>query len=396
MGFLAGVPPNVRWLVFLLTPLTVGVGYFGILVGAYLPEIGVPVNAIGLLLGTMGISMVVSAVPLGLLSDRVERKRILIPAGFVFPLILVVFAMTRDLAVLLIASAVAGIAEGAFLTTWNAIIADQTTPENRNAAFALSFIVFTLGSGLGLALPLAFPAVEGATGWDPHAVHVGALLILALASYISPAGLWFLLRGYRQVPHEREAGGPRGSLRPLLKFSGLNGLIGLGAGFIIPLIPTWMLLRFNVSDEQSGPLLAIAGLTMGLAAVSSARLAKRLGAMRAIAITQGTSTIFMLAMVATPTAWIAGGVYVLRAALMNMASPLMDAFLMGIIPREQRGLASAVNSLIWRLPNSITTVIGGAILASGNLELPFYLATAFYAAGIVGLYATFKSVRPRA
>lgn len=384
----------MRWLVFLLTPITVSVGYFAVVVAAYLPEIGVPADAVGLLLGTMGLSLVVSAVPLGLLSDRVERKRILVPAGVVFPFALLAFALTTDLSVLLVASAVAGIAEGAFLTTWNALIADQTTPDTRDAAFSLSFIVFTIGSGVGFALPLAFPPIESATGWDTHAVHVGALALLSALSFISPAGLWVLLRHYRQKPREAGPKGPRGSLRPLLKFSGFNGLIGLGAGFIIPLIPTWLFLKFGVPDTYSGPLLAVASLTMGLAAVVSARLAKRYGAMRSIAAVQGMSTVLMLSLAAMPTALAAGVVYIARAALMNMASPLMDSFLMGIIPRDQRGLASAVNSLFWRLPNSITTVFGGLILASGDYALPFVLATVFYATGISGIYASFRRVKP--
>ena len=390
------MPRNVRWLVLLLTPITVGVGYFGVVVAAYLPEIGVPADAVGLLLGTMGLSLVVSAVPLGLLSDRIERKRILVPAGVVFPFTILAFALTTDLGVLLVASAAAGVAEGAFLTTWNALIADQTTRDNRDAAFALSFLVFTLGSGLGYALPLAFPAIEGAAGWDTHSVHVGAMVVLSAFSFLSPAGLWLLLRPYRQKPRERRVIRPRGSMRPLLKFSGLNGLIGLGAGFIIPLIPTWLFLKFGVPDTYSGPLLAVAGLTMGLAAVLSARLSKRYGAVRAIAMTQGASTVLMLSLVAMPTAVLAGAVYVARAALMNMASPLMDSFLMGIIPPEQRGLASAVNSLIWRLPNSITTILGGLILASGDYALPIVLATAFYVVGISGFYATFRDVKPSA
>jgi len=393
-GLFSTIPRNVRSLVLLLTPITVAVGYFTIVVAAHLPNIGVGSGEVGLLLGTMGLSLVASAVPMGLLSDRIERKRILVPAGIVFPFTMLAFALTTNLAVLLAASAMAGVAEGAFLTTWNALIADQTTTENRNAAFSLSFIVFTLGSGLGSALPLAFPPIGAAGGWDSRSVHSGAMAVLALLSFTSPAGLFLLLRNYRQPPSPPKALRPRGNLRPLLKFSGLNGLIGLGAGFIIPLVPTWLFLKFGVPDTYSGPLLAVAGLTMGLAALTSARLAKRYGQIPAITMTQGLSTVLMLSLVAMPTAALAGIVYIARAALMNMGSPLMDSFLMGIIPREQRGLASAVNSLVWRLPNSITTIIGGMILATGDYNLPFFLATAFYGVAVIGIYATFRNVKP--
>src|SRR5439155_1197683 len=91
---------------------------------------------------------------------------------------------------------------------------------------------------------------------------------------------------------------------------------------------------------------------------------------------------------------VAAGFYLVRAALMNMSAPIADSFLMGIVPPEQRGLASAVNSIIWRLPNSITTVFGGLLMQAGNYDLPIFLATAFYAAFVSGFYAVFRNVKP--
>jgi len=182
--------------------------------------------------------------------------------------------------------------------------------------------------------------------------------------------------------------------RPLLKFSGINGLIGLGAGFFIPLVATWMLLKFAVQDTWSGPLLALANVTIGIAAIGSTPLAKRYGPVRAIVMAQGLSTAFMLSLAFTTNAVLAGGLYLVRASLMNMSAPIGDSFLMGIIAPEQRGLASAVNSIIWRLPNSVTTVLGGILMAAGYYDLPIFLATAFYVASISLFFTVFRDVRP--
>jgi len=73
---------------------------------------------------------------------------------------------------------------------------------------------------------------------------------------------------------------------------------------------------------------------------------------------------------------------------------LMDSYLMGIIAPEERGLASAINSIIWRLPNSVTTIAGGLILGAGLYSLPFLLATGFYATAIFLFYMVFKKVGP--
>jgi predicted MFS family arabinose efflux permease len=79
---------------------------------------------------------------------------------------------------------------------------------------------------------------------------------------------------------------------------------------------------------------------------------------------------------------------------MNMAAPLTDSFLMGIISKEERGLASAINSIVWRLPHSVTTVVGGVLLGMGLYDIPFFLATIFYAISITLFYINFKAWSP--
>jgi predicted MFS family arabinose efflux permease len=226
-------------------------------------------------------------------------------------------------------------------------------------------------------------------------IHRYSTVVLAALSVISPIGIAQVLKGYTEPTRTKRTGGLR-SLGPLWKFSGVNSIIGLGAGFIIPLVATWFYFRFSIPDTYTGPLLAISNMTIALAAIGSPFLSKKLGTVNAIVLAQGSSTIFMFAMAFAPDPLLAGVLYVVRAALMNMSSPLADSFLMGIVPTEQRSLASAVNSLVWRLPNSVTTILGGWIMATGNYGLPIFLATSLYVIGIAGFYGVFRNVKPAA
>ncbi len=421
----ANVPPKVRRLILFGSPTNVAGGFFFVIVSAYLPELGRQyVEIVGLVLGVSGLTMVLTAVPLGILSDRRGRKTMLIAGSATFSPILLVFALTRDPAILVLMGLLSGVAQAAFLSTWNALIADGTPLEHRNSAFAMSFVVGTTTSGMGFAFPLVFPALEGATGLDPLAVHQAFLVIFGLLALATPASFALLLRHHVEIPRPRRAPGPAreprpplgraflrwarvrvraglresrvrlGSHRLLLRFSLINSFIGLGAGFIIPLIPTWLFLKFGVPDSYSGPLLAVSNIAMGLAGFVSAGLASRYGSVRAAVLTQSLSTGFMVSLAFIPDPALAGGLYVVRAALMNMASPILDSYLMSIIAPEERGFASAVNSIIWRLPNSISTVLGGIILAAGHYDVPFLIATAFYVIGISTFYAAFRNVRP--
>ena len=390
----AAVPPKVRRLIVFGAPTNVAGGFFFVIVSAYLPEVGLGSEIVGLILGVSGLTMVLTAIPLGIVSDRRGRKTMLISGSAAFAPVLLVFAFTSNPAVLVLMGVVSGIAQAAFLSTWNALIADGTPLEGRNAAFAMSFIVGTTTSGLGFAFPLSFPAIGGWTGLSSSAVHHVFLVAFGLLAAATPIAFTLLLRHHVEIPRPKTAMRRPRKLGLLLKFSLINGFIGLGDGFIIPLIPTWLYLKFGIQDTYSGPLLAVSNIAMGLAAFVSAGLAKRYGSVRAAVMTQSLSTGFMVSLAFVPNPLLAGGLYVVRAALMNMASPILDSYLMSIIDPEERGFASAVNSIIWRLPNSISTVFGGIILARGLYDLPFLIAAGFYAIGISAFYTAFRNVRP--
>jgi MFS family permease len=400
---MASVPTRVKLLILTQLLNTLGFGYFMIYLSGYLVEVKVlDAAGVGIIFGIESLVMIAAGIPLGILSDKRERKWFLIVGNLLLPPMMFIFALTNDFSLFLVAALLAGLGEAASLSSWNAIIADQTDPSNRDAAFSLSFIVSNVGISAGLALPLVMPLLEGAWGMSPAQVHSGALLLVGIASIFVPPVLWALLRNYHEKPKEEEETKDRGDMRLLLKFSGMNGLIGLGAGLIMPLMATWLLYKFSVSNTFSGPYLALSGMTIAFAAVGSSRLSKRFGLFKAILMTAGSSTVFMFSMAFIPNLFIAGGVYIIRASLMNMASPLMDSYLMGIIHPGRRGLASAISAIVWRLPNSLSTILGGFILATGYrtgnhflYDVPWLGAVAFYVAGITLLYANFRNVKTK-
>jgi len=250
----------------------------------------------------------------------------------------------------------------------------------------LSFVTFTIASGAGSLLPALFPYIPLSLS-NAHRVAFVLLGILGLGTTFA------VLKWAVDIKPKASRRGilPRKSLGIILKFSAANMMIGLGAGLIIPLIPTWFYLRFNETDVFSGPLIALSNLAMGLAAVGSPAIAKRIGLVRGIVTTQILSTLFLFAMPFAPMALVAGPLYIVRAMLMNMSSPLSDTFLMNLIAEDERATASSFNVVIWRLPNAASTVIGGSLLNSGELSVPFYLCTVLYVSSIALFYTLFRN-----
>ncbi len=397
------VPTRVKLLIYSQALNNFTLGFLLIYLTAYLLETGT-LNAFqaGIVLGLETAVVIFAGVPMGILSDRKGRKKFLIFGNAAIPASLIIFALTNDFGWFLVGGALLGVAEASALGSWNAIIADQTDLGNRDSAFSLSFVVGNVFMSGGFALPLALPTIQPLLGMSMQAIHSGILLVSGIASISVPFFIWLLLRGYHEVPQPKQAEGNPGELRLLLKFSGLNGIIGLGAGLIIPLLGSWLLYKFAVQETYSGPFIALANVTIAFAAIASPRLSKRYGLFKSILMTAGSSTFFMLSLAFIPNVLLAGGMYLIRASLMNMASPLLDSYLMGIVQPNRRGLGSAISAIVWRLPNSVTTLVGGFILYTGLVtgnaffyDLPWILASGLYAIGIGLLYVTFKNVKPK-
>src|SRR2546422_8988945 len=138
-GFFSKIPRKLKWLIVALVFNNVAIGYLLVYLTAFFPELNISAGIVGLLLGLEG-AMVLLSIPLGILSDRKGRKKLLLIGTSLVPIPIVLIAVTVNVAVLVLAAIILGVAESAALSTWNAIIADQTRLENRDASFSFSFI----------------------------------------------------------------------------------------------------------------------------------------------------------------------------------------------------------------------------------------------------------------
>ncbi len=366
-----------------------GVGFLSIILGAWFVTVGFTAAQAGALISAQGITVVFASIPLGIVSDIYGRKQLLMLGNVVGAAGLLGFALTTDFWYLLGLSVALGFAEGASVTTWNALLADITDSSNRNHVFSLSFIMINVATGVGLVLPAAFPTLQGLLGMTSYAIHRQAMLLIAVTSFFSPLAFYLLLRNHKETHNpERKWSGLRNK-GTLAKLGFTATTIGFGAGFIVPLVGSWFFYRFAVDDNVTGPILALSNILIGFSAVASPRLATKFGQMEAIMLTTGSSMLFMLSMAFLPVFELAAAFYVVRSALMNMAGPLLDSFSMSIFPGNQRGVVSAMSNVMFRLPNSVSTYLGGVILGMGMLQLPFYVASGLYIVGLAGFYFFF-------
>ncbi len=355
---------------------------------------GLPDYVMGIIITTMGVSTFVSSMVLGIVADRYGRKKLYVLGNVIASGIIALFALTTNVAILLVLAALEGVAEGAFAASSNALIAEKAGDQKRTSIFSLFGFVGNISFGLGSFIIPVVVVFEtfGLSGAESH-----TLLFLILAALSLGSTLLMLKitesRALKKSHISLKDMLPTKSRSIIVKFVLTSAIVAFGAGLIVPLMTRWLDRQYGVSDAVSGPILGVANIVIGVATLAAPPLAKRIGLVKAVVVTQGFSTLFMFTTPLSPDYLSASFVYTLRAFLMNMAAPLQNSMIMGLVAEDERGAASGVSAAFWRLPNAFSTSIGASLIGLGLLATPFFLAGIFYIISIALFWVFFRRTK---
>lgn len=134
---------------------------------------------IGLAIGIYGLFQAFLQIPLGMLSDRIGRKPIIVAGILVFAAGSIVAGATENIHWVILGRALQG--AGAISSAAQALLADVTRPESRTKAMTL------LGVGMGAAFLLALifgPILSGWIGVNGIFVVSGVLTLFAIPVFL--------------------------------------------------------------------------------------------------------------------------------------------------------------------------------------------------------------------
>lgn len=383
-----GIPRQARLLIYLSFLPNVAIGFIYTDLSYFLPKFqgigpGLPITI-------MGITLVAESIPFGILADRYGRLKMLILGNLCASLSLVGFALTSNLALVLLVAVLEGTGEAAYAVSFVALIAEKAGNEKRTAAFSLLAFLGWVAGAIGSFVISSVFVLQG-LGFDLKQAHVVLYVVVALLSLsITPFLLW-IKESAKSVRTKEIL--PRKSARVLTKFAIYSVIIALGAGLFVPIMAFWFSAAYGVPDTVSGLALGLTNILTAGVVVISPRLASKLGLVKATVVTQAASTIFMVFIPSSPTFGIAASIYLVRVFLMNLSNPLTQSLIMGLVSPDERGMASGITASLWRLPNSLSTSVGSALIERGALAAPFYIATLLYVIGITLYWFLFKDAR---
>lgn len=377
---IAGLSRNAKLFLVMISISALGNGVFMLLLNLFVLARGNDEAFLGLLLSTSSLTTLVFGLPMGILVDRMGRKRTMVLGSVLsVPGALLLTLSSIDWP-LLVAAALFGLGNALYMAAGPAFMAENATEDERPTLFSLqsglSLLMGFLGSAVGGSLPALFGALlrvhpESATAYRATLLTAEGMMAFALIPLLmireeraQPVGERRPPFTLRDFPFRRDV---VALLVPEL-------IIALGAGLLIPYLNIFFKQRFHIPDSVLGLTFAVSQLLMGGATLLAPILAERWGKIRTVAFTQLASLPFLLVLGFVPVLPVAVGAFWLRAMLMNMAGPLYTAFAMERVRENERGTVGAMLGVAYSVGQGIGPGISGFVQRSFGFP-PLFLTT---------------------
>lgn len=334
----------------------------------FVNEVGLSPAAVGFGIGSESVTGVVGRVMSGSLADSPHwgRRKILLISAAISSAADLVMAISSNFPVFLLANLLMGLGVGLYWPATEAVIADLTTVENRNEAYALNRLADSLGLGLGVVLGGWWIAATGA---------YRAMFLIDSLSF-----LVFLGVIYKAVPEtlNRNQASPnllqgwRIALRdrPLLTFVLANLLFTTYLALINTALPLY-LTRFvsETPAETFRPtvLSILFAWYIGLCVLCQlpvVRMLKSLNHAHALMISAffwavGFALVWFTGQATRVHPLWAGAALAVMAVATVAYTPSASSLIISLAPEQRRGIYLSVNSLCWAGGYFIGPTIGG-------------------------------------
>lgn len=330
-------------------------------------EMDVSPSAIGLVVTVFAMPGIVLAPIVGVLADRIGRKKILIAALVVMGSCGTACAFADSFETLLVLRFMQGMGAGPLGVLNPTIICDLYSGRERTAALGYAGTALSIGAA-------GFPAVGGALaifGWRFAFLLPLAVLPLALLIYLfldnpepeSGESFGEYLRGAVSAINS-------GRVLGLCLISLLSFVILYGP--FVTYVPVLLEERFDLSPAYIGAIVSVSSLFTAVAASQIGRLCSLFNELSVFRAAFILWTITLAAIPALPSPWaIAVGVAVFGLAI-GMNFPVRISLLTALAPPNRRAALLAVNSMLLRFGQTIAPVLSGLVLAGAGIDAVFW------------------------
>ncbi|MEA1912837.1 MAG: MFS transporter [candidate division WOR-3 bacterium] len=356
-----------------------GLTGFIFLFNLYMKARGFGEGSIGTLLAVRNYATMLLTIPAALIVRKMTLKPLFLivvifsAIGYTIPVI------AESMPQILSGMAISGLFAAFFSVISGPFIMQTSTKRERTHLFSFNFAVSISSGILGNIVAGNLPLIISRGGVSLVTGYRDAMLIHIVFSLFSLVP-FLLIKEKGLADRETLTHFTHVSTSKLLilKLSLPHILVGLGAGITIPFLNLYFRDKFLLNSAQIGYLFSISQALMIVGTLLAPFFSKRLGKIKTVILSQLLSVPFLFLLGVTHNLLIAIISFLLRAALMNMAQPLVTNFSLEMVNKNDQSLISGILNVAWLSAWGISANIGGKLIEAKGYLMPFNLTIVAY------------------
>ena len=359
-------------------------GALSVVLALYLSELALTGAQIGLLFtltlaGDAGISLWITTT-----ADRIGRKRMLILGAALMVMAGVVFSLTGNPVLLMLAGIIGVISPsgneiGPFLSLEQAALSQLLPSEERTRSFAWYNLAGSLATASGALFGGFLSHVLLHAGLSELASYRAVIIGYAACGFVLILLFLFLsseVEAAASVPTAKRVLGLHRSKGIVTKLSALFALDAFAGGFVIQsMVAYWFHVKFDLDAALLGSIFFGANILAGVSALLAAKIASRIGLINTMVFTHIPSNVLLCLVPLMPTVGLAVFVLLVRFSISQMDVPTRQSYTMAVVAPDERSAASGVTSIARSVGAAISPALAGMFLAAPSLlSAPFLVA----------------------
>ncbi|MEA4960789.1 MFS transporter [Lutispora sp.] len=363
--------------------------FANVLQGIYFKRLGFEEGFIGNVIALKTVLIGLSAVPVGMLSDIIGRKRAVMLGVIISSLGYLGQCIFTSQLLIYFFACLNGIGSAVMYVNDAPFLAENCEEEKRINLFSINFIINQLASIFGSYSGGRIPELFGG---ESISILRGTQVFFSLMVLLALVPLYKIKNEKTSESIRRE-----GSFFSLLKRKNVvliityNMLIGFGAGLVIPFFNLFLHYKLNVGTRVVGTIMAYSQVATIIGAFLVPYVSKKLGRVFTVQLCQILSIPFLLIISIAGNVWLTTFVFFMRSALMNMAQPALQSLTMEIVGDEERSALSSLMNLSNHITRGISASVAGFLMANVSYELPYYITAVLYITAILLFARIFDS-----
>jgi MFS family permease len=379
---------NARLFLVALGIQSFAIGILVTVFAIYVKSAGLAESVVGDIEGSLALASAAVCLLAPPLIAVFGYRRLLVMAAILYGVARLGQAGAPEVAILMAFGAMYGSGDGVMQAAPVAFLAENSKPFERSHLYTADLFIRVLcAMGGGLVGGLLPSLLIGSFGEvNAYRITVAVAGVLLLSSSIP------LLLIREALAHPRHAFARyletvRGfrSWGHVVRLLVPQVLISLGAGLIIPFLSLYLKQQMHATIGQVGLIQGISQLSMGVAALAAPLLGRRLGFVKATALTEAASIPFLAAIPFVTWLPLAAVIFWLRSAFMNMSWPTWNQYAMEHVPGRERPIVAGMVSFGFSFGWLVGSATAGRLMAY-SYTVPYAIATALYAAGALATW----------